>query len=184
MENEIWKDVEGFENYQISSYGRVKSLNFNKESILKPGKDGRGYYVVCLSKNKIRKTLRVHRLVSKAFLPNPENKPEVNHINGSKSNNKVTNLEWVTSKENIQHAYKNGLMENSKKNAIIAHESRKIPIYSSKLDMRFESCTEAANYVQTYYFEDIKLGCLKEIIRRLLLNKITKSRYDFGWKYV
>ena len=115
MENEIWKDIEGFEKYQISSYGRVKSYHNNKQIYLKPRKNNRGYYLVNLYNNNIKKTFTIHRLVSKAFIPNPENKTEANHLNGIKTDNQVTNLDWATHKENIHHGWQTGLCENTRK---------------------------------------------------------------------
>lgn len=102
MENkEIWKDIEGFEGkYQISSIGRVKSLKYGKEKILKGGKDKDGYLFVNLYKDKKRKKIFIHRLVAQAFIPNPENKPEIDHINTIRTDNRVENLRWVTSSEN------------------------------------------------------------------------------------
>lgn len=189
MENEIWKDIEGFEKYQISSYGRVKSLRFNKESILKPIKDnGNGYYVVSLYKNKKPFTHKIHRLVGTSFIPNPENKPEINHLNGVKSNNQVTNLDWVTSSENTKHGWQTGLMENTrkaaKKNLSIAHEVNKKPIYSKKLDMRFESGVDAAKYIQSIYFENTELEHLKKGISDLLKGRRQTSIFDYGWSYI
>lgn len=109
---EIWKPIEGFPKYKVSNLGRVKSLgfinnlgHFRKGIILKPWDDGKGYLKVQLHK----KSFRVHRLVAQEFIPNPENKPQVNHKNGIKSDNRVENLEWVTNAENTQHAYDNGL---------------------------------------------------------------------------
>ena len=200
MENEIWKEIEGYDgDYLISNLGKVKSLKYNKEYILKQGIDGSGYHFVNLYKNNISKMFFVHRLVSKAFIPNPENKPEINHKNGIKSNNQFSNLEWATSSENTKHAYYTGLMENtrkavkhawqtglmknSKKNAIIAQEAHKKPIYSKKLDLKFESCVEAAKYIQSNYFKNIKLIYLQNGISSLLNNKVTKSKFDYGWKY-
>lgn len=119
MEQEIWKDIEGYEGlYQISNLGEVKALprNINnqfknKEYNLKKIINKDGYYVINLKnsnhKNKIH---RINRLVAMAFIPNPENKLQVNHIDGNKKNNKVENLEWCTAKENKQHAQKNGLI--------------------------------------------------------------------------
>lgn len=188
MEKEIWKNIEGFENYQISSYGRVKSYYNNKESILKQIKDSHGYYFVNLYKNKISKISYLHRLVSENFIENPENKPQVNHKDGIKTNNHISNLEFCTAKENIQHAFLTGLMENcrkaSKESVKKAHETNKKPVYSKKLDMQFESRTEAAKYIQSNYFKDTKLECLQTGISLLLLNKVTKSKYDFFWSYV
>ena len=103
---EIWKDIAGYKNYKISSFGRVKSLNFNgskKQKILVPYCVNE-YLRIRLFENKKQKSFGVHRLVAMAFIPNPDSKPEVNHIDGDKKNNKVNNLEWVTSSENVQHA--------------------------------------------------------------------------------
>lgn len=109
---EIWKDIIGFENYyQVSNQGRVKSLKRKgrlKEKILKQF-DLKKYSAVILSKNSLSKTKTIHRLVASAFIPNPKNKEQVNHINGIKSDNRVENLEWATASENTQHAFDSGL---------------------------------------------------------------------------
>lgn len=117
LENEIWKDCKGYEGfYQVSNLGRVKSLErirtnangemwIQQEKILKGKLDGCHYRVVHLSlpkgKNKIE---RVHRLVAIAFIENPDKKPEVNHINCIRDDNRADNLEWVTHKENLNHS--------------------------------------------------------------------------------
>lgn len=104
--NETWKDIPGYENlYQISSTGRVKSLNYRRtseEKILRPGlnSSSSGYYFVSLCKNGEWKYFRVHRLVALSFIPNPENKECVDHINGDRLDNRVENLRWCTQKEN------------------------------------------------------------------------------------
>ena len=95
---EIWKKIDGFINYQVSNFGRIKSVN----KILKPYQNKKnGYMYTHLSQNGCTKVIRIHRLVANAFIPNLENKPYINHIDGNKENNCVDNLEWCTQKENV-----------------------------------------------------------------------------------
>lgn len=106
--SEEWKDIKGFENiYQISNLGRIKSLKRygrREEKILTPVVGKRGYYTVSLWYKQNGKTLTIHRLIAEHFIPNPENKREVNHKDANKLNNSINNLEWVTPKENSIHA--------------------------------------------------------------------------------
>lgn len=110
---EIWKDISGYEGkYKISNYGRLKSLIGNRgqyrELILKNRPNNNGYIKCELwCKGKVKNTFN-HRLVAGAFIPNPEGKPFVNHKDSNPSNNHVSNLEWCTQSENIQHGYKHG----------------------------------------------------------------------------
>lgn len=104
MKNLTFSTIENHENYMISQNGHV--ININTRIFLKPILSGeKGYLRVSLS----GKLISVHRLVCKAFTPNPKNKPYVNHIDGNKLNNSHLNLEWTTAKENDEHASKNGL---------------------------------------------------------------------------
>lgn len=139
---EIWKDIEGYEGiYQVSNLGRVRSLNYrNKKSIhiLKEYNDKRGYKLICLH-FKGKKTYQIHRLVAKAFIPNPNNLPQVNHIDGDKTNNNINNLEWCSIKDNIIHAYKTGLHKPN---------TRKRPVYCIEENKYFESFREAGRYFQ------------------------------------
>lgn len=107
MEKIIYKPISGYENnYTISNTGTIK--NIIRNTILKPTLR-KEYLGVSLCKSNVKKTYNVHRLVAITFIENPENKPQVNHLDGNKFNNNAWNLEWSTSSENIQHAYDNGL---------------------------------------------------------------------------
>ena len=123
---EIWKEIPGFDGaYQVSSLGNVRSCDriiyyrngnprgsckHEKGRIISQHISNSGYYNVPLRKNKIRKFYFVHRLVAQTFLDNPENKPQVNHIDGNRLNNQVSNLEWATRSENVNHALRTGLL--------------------------------------------------------------------------
>jgi hypothetical protein len=119
---EIWKDINGYEGYyQISNQGNVRSVDRfdgvhdRKGTIIKPNLKQNGYLQVGLRMHSKRKWIGVHRLVAIHFIENPDNKPQVNHIDGNKQNNTINNLEWVTAKENQNHATKLGLRKNMPK---------------------------------------------------------------------
>jgi hypothetical protein len=113
---EIWKDIVGYEGlYQVSNLGRVKSLpkmcgrSFREERLLTVDLSNCGYNRVSLCKDNKLTKYGVHRLVATAFIENPCNLPQVNHLDGNKTNNNVCNLEWCTAKDNTNHAFNNGL---------------------------------------------------------------------------
>ena len=110
--NEIWKDIVNYENiYQVSNLGRIRDA---KSKIIKSQhlhKDG--YFLITLYKDSTKLTCRVHRLVAQAFIPNPHKLPEINHISGIKMDNRVCNLEWVSSRDNIKHAWGIGIYSKS-----------------------------------------------------------------------
>jgi hypothetical protein len=119
---ELWKDIKGSINYQISNRGRIRSKDkttirkngkkiTTKGRLLKTSTDTKGYIRVQIP----NRTIKIHRAVAEAFIENPLNLPEVNHIDGNKSNNDVSNLEWCTHKNNIKHAIETGLYNKREK---------------------------------------------------------------------
>ena len=138
---EKWERIKGYEKYyEISNFGNVKSLDreisnkkgsyTKKGRLLKKSYTSTGYLKVELTKNKKKKSFKVHRLVAQAFIPNPESKPNVNHIDGNPLNNNFKNLEWCTQKENVEHALKLGLIE---KKLTPEQESELIKMYVSRV---------------------------------------------------
>ena len=111
---EEWRKIKGYEGiYSVSNIGNIRNDQTNK--ILSKYVSHKGYEVIYLCNKGKRKNMKVHRLVAIAFIPNVENKPQVNHKDGNKLNNNVDNLEWVTCKENINHAFKTGLVDITKR---------------------------------------------------------------------
>lgn len=113
--SEIWKPIKGYEGlYEVSNLGRVKSLSFRnsrgtfKRDLIMKSENCHGYKRLSLSTNDVQKGFSVHRLVSQAFISNPDNKTQINHKDYDKTNNHVENLEWCTAKENTRHAVAGG----------------------------------------------------------------------------
>lgn len=163
---EVWKDIVGYEGlYQVSNLGRVKSLerlsknlSHIKEKIMTP-QFKRGYYHILFNK----KCYRVHRLVAQAFIPNPNSLPEVNHINGIKTDNRVDNLEWVSHDTNMKHA-----------SQIINHMGSAINQYNlnGEFIKTWKNGSDAANY----------LNASASNIYKVCNNK-RKSAYGYIWSY-
>lgn len=121
MKKQIWKDIEDCDGlYEISNQGAIrakKELHFLRLC------NFRGYAMAyIIGSNGLKKQILIHRLVAKAFIPNPENKPEVNHINGVRNDNRVENLEWATSMENMKHARSFGGVSPGKSRPVIQYE--------------------------------------------------------------
>jgi len=132
-----WCDVVGFEGlYQVSDCGKIRSYrrivirsNGRKytvnHKILNPALDHAGYLRTVLSVDGKGKTIKIHREIAKAFINNPENKATVNHIDGNKINNHISNLEWATQKENLKHSFETGLQDNSKRLLIARNRAKR-----------------------------------------------------------
>lgn len=156
---EIWKDIKGYEGlYQISNFGRVK----RNGNILKPI-DSHGYkYVHLCNKNHERKNHAIHRLVALTFIYNPSNLPQVNHIDGDKSNNLITNLEWVTATENAYH-----------KSRVLQKGCR--PVRCIETGIEFPSINAAAKYYNR------KQNVLVAVLHNY---KYNHTFAGYHWKYV
>lgn len=112
MIQEQWKPIEGYDgDYLVSNLGRVRSLKCHKDRIMPLTKQRKGYYYVSLYRHNQSKCCRVHRLVALAFVPNPYNLQEINHIDGDKANNRADNLEWSTRSHNVKHSFDTGLKQ-------------------------------------------------------------------------
>ncbi|GMK40905.1 HNH endonuclease [Paenibacillus sp. CCS19] len=170
LQSEEWLPVVGYEElYAVSNLGRVKHLSNSakcKERILKPQLQRDGYLRVTLSKKGQKKRVAIHRLVMIAFIPNPEDKEQVNHLDGNKLNNKLINLQWVTPKENIAHAFAHGLIKK-KSNAISATH------LDTGNQQQFESQSEASK----------TLGVSMNNISGVLNGRITHvNRWSFEYQ--
>lgn len=175
--NEIWKDIKEYEGlYQVSNFGRVKSLNYNRtqnEKILKPGNDCLGYYRVSLSKCGKAKTKAIHRLVAETFIDNPNRYNYINHIDCNKTNNNVENLEWCTQKHNVQEARRYNLREytKGKDNA----NSKKLGQYDLKGNLKkIWDCTMDIQRQLGFKNCNISLNCQGK----------RKTAYGFKWRYL
>jgi hypothetical protein len=143
---EEYKIIEGFENYSVSKHGNVKN---NKTGMtLKPGLNWNGYYRIDLYKSGKRKTFLVHRLVGNAFIPNPENKPQIDHIDNDRTNNNVNNLRWCTNQENNQNK---GFSKNNTSGVKGVYFKKEIGKWCAKI-------THNGKKYHLGYFENIEDG--------------------------
>jgi len=192
IEGEIWKSILGFENmYEVSNYARVKSLSrlirkskkvgniISKDIILKQRKDKDGYLMLGLNKNSKFYTVKVHRLVAQEFIPNHENKPNVNHKNGIKNDNRVENLEWCTESENSIHCYR--VLKRKGSNlgrlGVKNKNSKKVNQYS--LDGVFIKKWDSVSDISR------ELNITHSCISRVCNGNYTTNNYaGFIWKYI
>lgn len=141
METEIWKDIPNYEGiYKVSSHGRIISIK--DKNIIRKQATLKGYKIIDLFKNGVCKMHRVHRLVAQAFIPNPENKPCIDHIDGNRANNMISNLRWVTIKENQNNPVTRKKLSQRK---VKPHNEKPIlQIKGSKIIARYKSIHDAA----------------------------------------
>ena len=169
---EIWKDIFGYEGlYQVSDKGRVKSIGYGKERILKSFINKKGYIRVCIFKNGERKNYSIHRLVAQAFLSNPDNLPQVNHKDENQSNNNLENLEWCTAKYNHNYGTHNQRVAEKTTNGKCSK-----PVLQYTKDGKFVKEWKSTKDVQRnlgYGHSSISVCCLGK----------QKSAYGFIWKY-
>ena len=178
--SEVWKDISGYEGkYQVSNTGKVRSLDYHRQGIIKELalKNSRGYLVVGLMKNAKKTFYSVHCLVANAFIPNPLDLPQVNHIDADKMNNQAENLEWVTAQDNAVHAIKHGCFDSSIKKLKMANELRSKAVVAINIlngsRHNFTSLREMARV----------LGIDRKQILMCLNGKYTKAkgfRFEYG----
>ena len=166
---QIWKDIEGYKgHYQISNYGNVRSLK--KDAFLMKGGYLKGYKIINLWKNGTGKMFRVHRLVAAAFIPNPENKPCIDHIDGNRTNNHADNLRWVTAKENSN----NYNAPNTYKGKKINKGGKAVLQYDLEGNFIKEWVTTMEIQRQLNYHRSNISNCC---------NGLVKTAYNYIWRY-
>lgn len=173
--DEIWRPIKGYEGlYEISNYGRVKSLKCHKERLRTPTKRNKDYLGVSLCKNGKQETKLVHRLVAEAFIPNPDNLPCVNHKDENPTNNVIDNIEWCSYKYNDLYGTRNERILQTKKMKKCCNAEK--PVLQYTLDGEFvaeyKSILDAARLTSTS----------KQIISYCCNNQI-KKRKGFIWKF-
>lgn len=192
---EIWKNIKDYPNYMVSNLGRVKSLNYNgtgREGILKPLNNNNGYLKVCLSKNGKMKRYYVHRLVAEAFIPNPNNYPQVNHKDENKQNNCVWNLEFCNCSYNMNYGTARERTVEKCKGKKRSEETRK-KLSESHKGKYNTKCSKPVLQINKNTNEIIKeFPSIKEVQRQLgysqgniseCCNGKRKTHKGFTWRY-
>ena len=158
-----WKTVFEYERYEVNNLGQIRHKE--RQQVLKPRANKSGCEYVNFNIDGHRSNFAIHRIVANAFIPNPKYKPEINHKDGNKSNNKIFNLEWVDSSENKIHSYKSG---DRKK------QTKKVEQYSKDGNFirEWSSVSEAAVY----------MGCVVGAISNCCLGR-TKTSMGYIWKF-
>lgn len=167
---EIWRPIEATKGLiEVSNQGNVRSLLKGNPRVLKTQADAKGYIRFTVVIEREYMTLKVHREVAKAFIPNPNNLPQVNHIDGNKANNCVDNLEWMSNVDNAHHAIKNGLWDSVIEGARKENEKRKKPIIAYKIDgcypctRYYESVAQAERDFNSRHISNVLKGKRKQV---------------------
>ena len=173
---EIWKDIKDYEGlYQVSNYGRVRSLKYRKTNIshiMSPACDSNGYLGLYLYKDKNRKRFQIHRLVAEYFIPNPYNLSQVNHKDENKLNNTVENLEWCDSKYNVNFGSRNDRVSKKMTNG-----KRSKQVLQYKLDGSFVREWPSTRECGRNGFNQSVIACCCRN------EKSYKTAYGYLWKY-
>lgn len=181
MQNEIWKEISGYEGYfEVSNLGNFRSrdrfIKYKSTGTrLYPGKPLKtetiveGYQRIVLMKDAIKKRYMCHRLVAQEFIPNPDNKPYVNHINGNKADNRAENLEWVTQSENELHSH--SVLGNTMKGKTCPKKVEAISYKGNKIV--FDSMSKAIKF--------LGIGCIEGLKKAIIANR---TYHNFKWRFV
>ena len=158
---EFWKAIEGTKGFiEVSNKGRVRSWLRGYANILKTQPDKKGYHRIRITIEREKMSYKVHREVAKAFLPNPNQLPQVNHKDGNKDNNAVENLEWVTNTENARHAMEHGLWDNVFEASRRSNEAKKRAVLAVRdsESIWFKSICEAQEHFDSRHICDVLKG--------------------------
>lgn len=176
--DEIWITIKQNENYEISNTGKVR--NKKTKRILKPWKNSRGYLIITLRNGYKSKCHTVHRLVAENFILNPNNLPQVNHIDGNKQNNFINNLEWVSASENMKHAYKNNLCTIDKNKMMNMTEQSKTK--TKKIIIQYDLNRNKINEYKSLKEAELKTKIKYQYISSCCRG-ISKTAGGFIWEY-
>ena len=176
---EEWRDVVGFEVlYEVSNLGRVKSHKGRNDKILTPIKCGKGYLQLILCADGKHKNVMIHRMVAKAFIPNPNEERTVNHKDGNKKNNCVDNLEWCSYSDNLKHAYANGLNHWNPKKGRKQTPVVKMDLHTHEILGEYESIGDAFRSLEEYGNKPVRCGSIARCCRG-----VYKSAHGYFWRF-